>query len=123
MRLEHVLEIIEFTDSDHLEDAMAHYQAHAWVADTLLPYLHPVYDMAPEALCQHLSRLGFKGTLSIVPHQDGSAQRSYLLFDASRIDAHTAMQLSGALSSSKPQSTSCHSTQTQVNTVQEEEAL
>ncbi|MDN2481331.1 hypothetical protein [Vibrio agarivorans] len=65
MLLEQILEVIEFTDSDLLEDAMSQCNKEGVVSSELFPFLNCVFEQAPNELCARLSRLGFKGQLTV----------------------------------------------------------
>ncbi|MDR9827809.1 hypothetical protein RCJ22_19600 [Vibrio sp. FNV 38] len=65
MLLEQILEIIEYTDSDLLEDAMEIFNREGRVDSDVFPFLNCVFEQAPNELCARLSRLGFKGDLEV----------------------------------------------------------
>ncbi|ASI92013.1 hypothetical protein [Vibrio mediterranei] len=85
MQLEQIEEIIEFTDTDHLSQAMEVFNEQGLVSQELLPFLNVVFDKAPEKLCHKLSRIGFKGQPAIISTSSAcdSAVTQFFIFNAS----------------------------------------
>lgn len=88
MRLEHVIEIIEYTDSDLFEDAIEQFNAHGIVTDAQLPFLDIVYQSAPDALCQRLMGVGCKGRPQVAK---GVLSNGYIVFNAELFDEAEAV--------------------------------
>jgi len=81
MLLNEIAEIIEFTDTDHLSDAMETFNAEGLVHSSQLPFLNVVYEQADKLLLEKLARIGFKGNLQCLKAVNGD----YIIFDTSRI--------------------------------------
>ncbi|RTZ14930.1 hypothetical protein EJ063_13885 [Vibrio aquaticus] len=87
MLLNEIAEIIEFTDTDHLSDAMETYNAEGLVHSNQLPFLSVVYEQADKLLLEKLARIGFKGNLQCLKTTNGD----YILFDASKVTAEDVL--------------------------------
>ncbi|MCJ2377378.1 hypothetical protein LNL84_11110 [Vibrio sp. ZSDZ34] len=94
MLLEQVVEIIEFTDSDHLSNAMESFNEKGIVLDADFPFLPVVFDKAPSQLSARLSRIGFMGQLQIAEFTDQRGVMRHVVFDSNRIPLHEALQWS-----------------------------
>lgn len=92
MLLEHVTEIIEHTNTDHLAVALEQFNAQGVVSSVSLPFLNTVYDNAPDQLCTKLVSAGFKGTLQITKIENDEGEREYIVFDSSRFSLLTAQK-------------------------------
>lgn len=91
MRLEQVVEIIEFTDTDHLAHAMEVFNQHGFVSDALLPFLGVVFEQAPGQLCNKLSQVGFKGDVTLAVVDKATAESSYVVFNADQYSENEAI--------------------------------
>jgi len=87
MLLNELAEIIEFTDTDHLSDAMDIYNAEGLVHSNQLPYLDVVYDKAEALLLEKLARVGFQGSLKCIQTENGD----YILFDEVKLSAQDVL--------------------------------
>ncbi|MGR5285288.1 hypothetical protein ACP3V5_08215 [Vibrio maritimus] len=88
MRLEHVIEIIEHTDSDLFAGAIEQFNAQGIVTDGQLPFLDVVYQSAPEALCQRLASAGFKGRPQVT---SGILFNGFVIYNAEMFDEERAL--------------------------------
>ncbi|MGR5177282.1 hypothetical protein ACPV4B_20310 [Vibrio parahaemolyticus] len=91
MRLEQVVEIIEFTDTDHLAHAMEVFNQHGFVSDALLPFLGIVFEQAPDQLCDKLNQIGFKGKVTLAMVDTSTAEPSYVIFNADQYNENEAI--------------------------------
>ncbi|MFA0085429.1 hypothetical protein [Vibrio sp. 10N.261.51.F12] len=85
MLFEQIVEIIEFTDSEHLAKAMDIFNQTGTVSDEHLPFLSVVFEQAPEQLIARLVGIGFKGQVVITRIENAAGGKGYLLIDAERI--------------------------------------
>ncbi|QIA63513.1 hypothetical protein GT360_08270 [Vibrio astriarenae] len=83
MLLEQILEVIEFTDSDFLEEAMELCNRQGVVSSDHFPFFDCVFEQAPNELCARLSRLGFKGSLEVQKVNFDGSER-YAVVDTTR---------------------------------------
>jgi hypothetical protein len=90
MLLEQCIEIIEFTDSDSLADALDAFNQHGIIANSALPYLAVIFDNAPTQLCHKLKQVGFKGDLDIKGLNIDSKGLCYVVYDKSSFNANDA---------------------------------
>jgi len=90
MLLEQIVEIIEFTDSDTLADALDKFNLHGIVASAALPYLDVIFDKAPIYLCTKLKQVGFKGTVDIVNLNTDRKGNCYAVYDSARYSHNEA---------------------------------
>lgn len=90
MLLEEVVEIIEFTDSDHLSQAMERFNEYGFVDAKLLPFMDIVFETAPEQLAKKLSQSGFNGQVRVEKNDDASG---FLIIDAGRTQLQDAIQI------------------------------
>lgn len=87
MLLNEIAEIIEFTDTDNLSDAMDIFNAEGLVHSNQLPFLDVIYDKAEALLLEKLARIGFKGRPQCVKTADGD----YILFDEMKLSAQDVL--------------------------------
>ncbi|GIC76717.1 hypothetical protein [Moritella sp. F3] len=87
MLLEQLIEIIEFTDSDSLADALQVFNHQGIIANSALPYLAVVFDNAPTQLCHKLKQVGFKGDIDIKGLNTDSKGQCYAVYDTNRFNA------------------------------------
>ncbi len=83
MLLEQVLEVIEYTDTDHLAGALELYNDNGFVEAQALPFLNVVFDIAPSQLVSKLVAIGFKGQPTLA--KDANAD-TYVVFDLERFN-------------------------------------
>ena len=91
MLLEQLIEIIEFTDSDSLADALESFNEQGIIANTALPYLAVIFANVPTQLCDKLKQVGFKGDIHIVNLNTDSKSNCYAAYDACRFSANEAL--------------------------------
>ncbi|KII77347.1 hypothetical protein [Vibrio renipiscarius] len=87
MLLNDVIQIIEFTDTDHFSEAMDDFNAHGITHSNQLPFLNVVYDKAESALLEKFGKIGFKGNVQLVK----TAQGDYIVFDANQFDVEDVL--------------------------------
>ncbi len=92
MLLDRVVEIIEFTDSDHLSEALITFNEQGIVPDSKLPFLNIVFEKAPGQLCNRLSALGFKGQLDVLAVSLSTDLKQFVIFDTNRFNIEQAKQ-------------------------------
>lgn len=90
MLLEQLIEIIEFTDSDSLADALQSFNEQGIIANSALPYLAVIFDNVPTQLCNKLKQVGFKGDIYIAVLNTDSKGKCYAVYNASRFSANEA---------------------------------
>ena len=95
MLLEKIVEIIEFTDTDSISEALETFNKCGIVAGTAFPYLDVIFDNAPEQLSNKLKQIGFKGTIEITKINTKRIKNSYAVYDSTRysqIDAQSWLE-------------------------------
>lgn len=88
MLLEEVVDIIKYTDSDHLVRALDLYNANGIVGSEVFPFLNIVFDKAPQQLISRLSSIGFKGDIQVTKSDSSS---HYAVFDMTRYQPSDAL--------------------------------
>ncbi len=91
MRLEDIIQIIEFTDTDTLAEAMEIYNRNGMVQSALLPYMQVIIDQAAEPVCHRLKQTGFRGQPEILDISDGLS----VVYDLTRYSADEVRQRIG----------------------------
>ncbi|PWI33854.1 hypothetical protein DI392_06540 [Vibrio albus] len=84
MRLEEIIQILEFTDTDTLEQALNDFNTHGFVEQALLPFMNVVFEQAPVQLCSKLEQVGFHGNPAIIRINPESQGGSYIVYDTTR---------------------------------------
>jgi len=90
MLLEKLVEIIEFTDSDSLAEALTIFNQQGIIASSALPYLAVVFDNVPTQLCNKLKQVGFKGDIHIVNLNTDRKANCYAVYDSGHFSANEA---------------------------------
>jgi len=90
MLLEQLIEIIEFTDSDTLADALDTFNKQGIITHPALPYLDVIFDNAPTQLSKKLTQVGFKGEIHIVTLNTDHYGKCHAVYDATRFSANDA---------------------------------
>ena len=94
MLLEEIVEIIEFTDTDHFSKSIDLFNEQGIIHDKELPFLNVVFDKAPQQLATKLSRTGFKGNVQIAKSEK---TLNYVVFDSARVSLTEAVQWDDAV--------------------------
>lgn len=92
MRLEEIIQILEFTDTDTLEQALNDYNAHGVVNGAVLPFMNVVLEQAPGQVCHKLKQVGFHGKPEIAQISPTSQDRCYVVYDSARYSIEDAQQ-------------------------------
>jgi len=90
MLLEQLIEIIEFTDSDSLADALESFNEQGIIANSALPYLAIIFTNVPTQLCDKLKQVGFKGDICITALNTDSKGKCHAIYDACRFSVNDA---------------------------------
>jgi hypothetical protein len=92
MRLEEIIQILEFTDTDTLEQALNDFNAHGFVNGAVLPFMNVVLEQAPELVCHKLKQTGFHGKPKIAQIAPTSQERCYVVYDSARYSVEEVQQ-------------------------------
>jgi hypothetical protein len=84
MLLEKIVEIIEFTDTDGISEALEIFNKSGIVSGTAFPYLNVIFDTAPKQLCSKFKQLGFKGMVDIAKTNIDRVGDCYAVYDSTR---------------------------------------
>ncbi|MGP8307108.1 hypothetical protein [Vibrio sp. YIC-376] len=89
MLLDDITQIIEFTDSDHLSQALDIFNDKGAVHSNHLPFLNIIYAKASNLVLEKLTSIGFKGNAQCTPTHCGD----YIIFDANQFSVEEALSL------------------------------
>ncbi|KJY83570.1 hypothetical protein TW81_07265 [Vibrio galatheae] len=89
MLLNDIAQIIEFTDSDHLSQAMDIFNQKGAVHSNQLPFLDVIYANASHLVMKKLTSIGFKGIAQCTQTRRGD----YIIFDANQLSREDALCL------------------------------
>ncbi|MCQ1060328.1 hypothetical protein ACQKPX_14680 [Photobacterium sp. DNB23_23_1] len=92
MLLEQAVEIIEYTDSDTLAQAMDVFNETGIVSGAKFPFLNTVFDNAPVELSERLGVVGFKGCINLAEVITRQDVRGYVIFDSERFSLAEAVK-------------------------------
>ena len=92
MLLEQAVEIIEYTNSDTLSEAIDVFNQDGIVSSAKLPFMNTVFDNAPVQLIERLVASGFKGTIHLTEVITRQDVRGYVIFNSDRFSLADAVK-------------------------------
>jgi hypothetical protein len=92
MLLEQLIEIIEYTDTDHFAEALNRFNENGIISGSTLPFLNVVFEKADVPLCNKLKSIGFIGQIEVTSAKTNQDKTEYAIYDSARFSSTDAQK-------------------------------